>query len=297
MVSDWNGGISATTRPIATINTSIQRSIHCASDRKKRGEKALQSPEIHGRTWRRASCRLSKTKCDRSRSVEQLRSSFFLESMRFFFLVRARRVLFVFLVQRTHWFPPLARKKTTKKFQRKSVPLDKFAGTSRSTVLNSRRERDRLLDANNSIMETDGEVKFVSFKVVLGGRLHCSSKWITVLPVPIAWCVTFIGARNQLRDSSWWIQGQTSEEKSLKKFFLCDSCCGQTLILTEKKELEVLPSLDHSLAACLFAMSVSPPSLPRSGERESNLEKAAKEIKWTSFVVVVFSLHCKTVAC
>ena len=87
MVSDWNGSISATTRPIATINTSIQRSIHCASNREKRGEKALQTSEIHCKTWRKASCRLSKTKRDRSRSVEQLRSSFFLEWKGFFFLV------------------------------------------------------------------------------------------------------------------------------------------------------------------------------------------------------------------
>ena len=87
MVSDWNGSTSATTRPIATINTSIQRSIHCASNREKRGEKALQTSEIHCKTWSKASCRLFKTKRDRSRSVEQLRSSFFLEWKGFFFLV------------------------------------------------------------------------------------------------------------------------------------------------------------------------------------------------------------------
>ena len=87
MVSDWNGSISATTRPIATINTSIKRSIHCASNREKRGEKALQTSEIHCKTWRKASCWLSKTKRDRSRSVEQLRSSFFFESKGLFFLV------------------------------------------------------------------------------------------------------------------------------------------------------------------------------------------------------------------
>ena len=87
MVSDWKGSISATTRPIATINTSIQRSLHCASNREKRGEKALQTSAIHGQTRRKASCRLSKTKRDRSRSVEQLRSSFFLESTGLFFLV------------------------------------------------------------------------------------------------------------------------------------------------------------------------------------------------------------------
>ena len=87
MVSDWKGSISATIRPITTINTSIQSSIHCTSSRKKRGEKALQTFEIKGKTWRKASCRLSKTKRGRSRSVEQLRSSFFLESIGFFFLV------------------------------------------------------------------------------------------------------------------------------------------------------------------------------------------------------------------
>ena len=87
MVSNWKGSISTTTRPIATINTSIQRSIHCVSSREKRGEKALHTSEMHGKTRRKASCRLSKTKRDRSRSVEQLRSSFFLEWKGFFFLV------------------------------------------------------------------------------------------------------------------------------------------------------------------------------------------------------------------
>ena len=57
------------------------------SNRGKRGENALQTFEIHGKARRQASCRLSKTKRDRSRSVEQLRSSFFLESIGFFFLV------------------------------------------------------------------------------------------------------------------------------------------------------------------------------------------------------------------
>ena len=87
MVSDWNDIISATTRPIATINISIQRSFNCASNREKPGGKALQTSEIHCKTWRKASCRLSKTKRDRSRSVEQLRSSVFLESKGLFFLV------------------------------------------------------------------------------------------------------------------------------------------------------------------------------------------------------------------
>ena len=87
MVSDWKGNISATIRPITTINTSIQSSIHCACSREKRGEKALQTSEIHGKRRRKASCGLSMTNRDHSRSVEQLRSSFFLESIGIFFLV------------------------------------------------------------------------------------------------------------------------------------------------------------------------------------------------------------------
>ena len=58
----------------------------------------------------------------------------------------------------------------------------------------------------------------------------------------------FSGALEKLRDSSWWIQGQISEEKTLNKFFCVIAVVGKTLTLTEKKELEVLPSLDHSLA-------------------------------------------------
>ena len=67
-----------------------------------------------------------------------------------------------------------------------------------------------------------------------------------------------------------------------KKVFLCViAVVGKTLILTEKKELEVLPSLDHSLSACLFAsrwVRAHCHGLERDRERESNLEKAAKEI-------------------
>ena len=78
---------------------------------------------------------------------------------------------------------------------------------------------------------------------------------------------------------------------------------GKTLTLTEKKELQVLPSLDHSLAhvrSCrcrVDIVSVSALSLPRSGEREEEqCRKSGRRdlLKWTSFV---FSLHCKTLAC
>ena len=156
--------------------------------------------------------------------------------------------------------------------------------------------RDRLLDANNlhSIMETDGKGKFVSFKVVLGCRLHRYSKRITVPPVPIAWCVAFIGAREQLRDSSWWIQGQTSEEKSLKKIFLCDSCCGQNVDL-DREEGAGGHTIARSLScACSFAMSVSARSLPRSGEREGEQSRKSGKrdlLKWTSFVFFFAALQ------
>ena len=69
-------------------------------------------------------------------------------------------------------------------------------------------------------MKTGGEGKFFSFKVVLGGtslfkmnhgpagldclQLVCRFYWST-------------GAADG--NSSWWIQGQISEEKSLKTFF------------------------------------------------------------------------------
>ena len=77
-------------------------------------------------------------------------------------------VFFICVSRLAHaWISAADKKKNNKKIQGKCVPLDKFAWTS--TVLDSRRGRDRLLDASNSIMETDGEGKFVSFKVVLGG--------------------------------------------------------------------------------------------------------------------------------
>ena len=60
---------------------------------------------------------------------------------------------------------------------------------------------------------------------------------------------------------------------------MCDSCCGQHVDL-DREEGAGGPTIARSLScACLFAMSVSARSLPRSGERESNLEKAAKEIR------------------
>ena len=110
MVSDWKGSISGTTRSITTKNELIQRYNHCMSNREKRSEKAFQTFELHGKTRRKASCRLSKKKRDRSRSrsVEQLRSSSFLEWEGFFFLVATMVVFlesigFFFLVTNTTW--------------------------------------------------------------------------------------------------------------------------------------------------------------------------------------------------
>ena len=57
---------------------------------------------------------------------------------------------------------------------------------------------------------------------------------------------------------------------------------GKTLTLTEKKALEVLPSHVRSLHVGEWALT----GLER--ERESKLEKAVEEIKWTSFVCLLF---------
>ena len=82
-----------------------------------------------------------------------------------------------------------------------------------------------------------------------------------------------------------------------KVFFVRDSCCGHNVDLD--REGAGGPTIARSLScACSFAMSVSAGSLPRSGVRESNLEKAAKEICSSGRpFFFFFSLHCKTVAC
>ena len=104
-------------------------------------------------------------------------------------------------------------------------------------------------------METDVEGKFVtvSFKKwSVNGSLVLGGTSLNHGPVSISWSVAFIGALWQLRDSSPVDSGtHVFEEKSLKMFFFCvcvTAFVGKTLTLTEKKELEVQPSLDHSLA-------------------------------------------------
>ena len=135
--------------------------------------------------------------------------------------------------------------------------------------------------------------------------VHRSSKWITVPPVSIACSVAFIGALEQLSDSSWWTQGHVSEEKSLEKFFfcVCDSFCGQNVNVDREGAggSTIARSLSYARS---FAMSVSARSQAwRERERErggeSKLEKAAEEICSSGRPLFVFSLHvhCKTVAC
>ena len=102
----------------------------------------------------------------------------------------------------------------------------------------------------------------------------------------------------QLRDSSWWIQGHVSEEKSLKKFFVvCDSFCGQNVDLD--REGAGGPTIARSLFSARtrsFAMLVSARSLVWR-EKESKLEKATEEICASGRPLFVFSRHCKTVVC
>ena len=177
----------------------------------------------------------------------------------------------MFLVQRTHWLQPLARKKN-KKIQRKCVPLkvrvDKYCPWQ------SQRNWDRLLDVNNSIMETWMMEKVNSLVSKLFLAVHRSSKCITFPPVSIAWSVAFIGALEQLRDSSWWIHGHASDEKSLEKFFcvyMSDSFCGQNVNVDREEGAGGSYHRSITLFARSFAMSVSARSLVRR-ERERERE-------------------------
>ena len=76
-----------------------------------------------------------------------------------------------------------------------------------------------------------------------------------------------------MKDSGTNLRGEVPK----KVFFCAIAVVGKTLTLTEKKELEVLPSLDHSVAHVR-----SPCRWVRAHchgverERKSNLEKAAE---------------------
>ena len=161
-----------------------------------------------------------------------------------------------------------------------------------STVAEKETDRSTQTTALWRLME---KVNLLVSKLLLA--VHYSSKWITVPPVSIAWCVAFIGALEQLRDSSM-IQGPISEETSLENFFLCYSCCGQNVDL-DREEGAGGPTIARSLScARSFVMSVSACWVPLSGERKREQSRKSGRrdlLKWTS--IVFFSLHCKTVAC
>ena len=125
-------------------------------------------------------------------------------------------------------------------------------------------------------METDGEGKFVSFKVVLGSislfKINHGPAGLDCLVCRFYWST---GAAEGLimKDSGTNLRGEVP-----KTVFLCDSCCGQNVDL-DREEGAGGPTIARSLScACSFAMTVSARSLPQSGEREgkSNLEKAAE---------------------
>ena len=97
-------------------------------------------------------------------------------------------------------------------------------------------------------METDGEGKFVSFKVVLSGtslfKMNHGPAGLDCLVCRFHWST---GAAEGLImvDSGACLRGEIPRKVF---FFVCViAFVGKTLTLTEKKELEVLPSLDHSL--------------------------------------------------
>ena len=192
-------------------------------------------------------------------------------------MVKARRFLFV-----SHPAHALisasGEKKKDEKIQRKCVSLDNFTWTS--AVLDSRRERGRLLDANNSNMETEGEGKFVSFKAILGStslfKMNHSPAGLNCLAG-----VAFIGSLEQLKDPSWQIQGQISEEKFLKTFFcVCDSCCEQNVDL-DREDRRSWRSYHRSITLLsTFVCYVGECALTATiwRERESYLENAAKDI-------------------
>ena len=103
--------------------------------------------------------------------------------------LRARRFLFVFLVQRA-LISTCGEKKTNKKIQENA-----YLRTSRcgQVLFSTVAEKETDCSAqNNSNMETDGEGKFVSFKFVLGGTPLVQMNHGAV---SIAWFVAFIGAQ------------------------------------------------------------------------------------------------------
>ena len=202
--------------------------------------------------------------------------------------IRARRFLYVFLVQRTHWFQPLARKKNKKNFKENAyLRISSRAQVLSSTVAEKETDCSTQTTVLWRLME---KVNLLVSKLFLA--VHRSSKWIiTIPPVSITWPVAFIGALEQLRDSSWWILGRLRGEIP-KKFFVCDSFCGQNVDLD--REGAGGPTIARSLScARSFAMPVSARSLVYR-ERDSKLARKSGRrdlLKWMSFVCFFAALQ------
>ena len=122
--------------------------------------------------------------------------------------------------------------------------------------------------------------------------VHRSSKWITVPPAGLDCLVCRFywstGAAEGLimKDSGTNLRGEVSK----KVFFCVIAVVGKLLTLTEQKELEVLPSLDHSLAhvrsPCRWVRAHCH-GLERE-EEQSRKSGRRNLLKWTSFVCLFF---------
>ena len=186
----------------------------------------------------------------------------------------------------------------------------------------SQRNRQIGLDANDGIMETDGEGKFVSFKVVLGStslfKINHSPAGIDCLVCRFYWST---GAAEGLimKDS-----GTNLRRRRSKKMFVCDSCCGQNVDLDREegnlrsyhRSITLLPMFVRYVGECALTATVwrkrererergerereeRETERERERERKEQSRKSGRRdlLKWTSFVCLFVSLHCKTVAC
>ena len=152
----------------------------------------------------------------------------------------------------------------------------------------------------------DGEGKFVSFKVVLGGtslfKMYHGPAGLDCLVCRFYWST---GSRWGTHHGGF--RGMSPRRNPWKSFCVCTcviAFVGKTLTLTEKKELEVLPLLDHSLthvrSLCRWVRAHWSEERERERERERGRANSKKRQKRSAQVVVLCSffklLHCKTVA-
>ena len=113
-------------------------------------------------------------------------------------------------------------------------------------------------------METDGECKFVSFKVVLGStslfKMNHHPGGLDCVVCRVYWSTG--AAEGLLMVDSW----TNHRGEVLRKSFLCDSCCGLNVDL-DREEGAGGPTIARYRSHCCarsFAMSVSARSLPWS---------------------------------